>query len=132
VNQNEKIHVNVPFHFINEDIAKGVKLEGGVISHIMTEVDISCLPKDLPQFIEVDLENLELGHSIHLSDLKVPEGVEITALTHENDAAVTSIIKPKVQATEDVASSTDDSAAEDADSNEADSQDSDNEESEES
>ncbi|MFZ8988629.1 MAG: 50S ribosomal protein L25/general stress protein Ctc [Methylophilaceae bacterium] len=132
VNQNEKIHVNVPFHFINEDIAKGVKLEGGVISHIMTEVDISCLPKDLPQYIEVDLENLELGHSIHLSDLKVPEGVEITALTHENDAAVTSIIKPKVQATEDVASSTDDSAAEDADSNEADSQDSDNEESEES
>ena len=52
VNQNEKIHVNVPFHFINEDIAKGVKLEGGVISHIMTEVDIACLPKDLPQFIE--------------------------------------------------------------------------------
>jgi len=128
VNQNEKIHVNVPFHFINEDIAKGVKLEGGVISHIMTEVDISCLPKDLPQFIEVDLENLELGHSIHLSDLKVPEGVEITALTHENDAAVTSIIKPKA------ASSTDDSAAPaaDTDSNETDSEDSGNEESQES
>ena len=69
VNQNEKIHVNVPFHFINEDIAKGVKLEGGVVSHIMTEVNIFCLPKDLPQFIEVNLENLELGHTIHLSDL---------------------------------------------------------------
>jgi large subunit ribosomal protein L25 len=97
----------------------------------MTEVDISCLPKDLPQYIEVDIENLELGHTIHLSDLKVPEGVEITALTHENDAAVTSIIKPKVQASEDVATSADAGDA-DADSNETDSEDSGNEESQES
>jgi large subunit ribosomal protein L25 len=106
INANEKIHVNVPFHFLNEDIAKGVKLEGGVVSHIMTEVDISCLPKDLPQFIEVDLENLELGHSIHLSEIKVPEGVELTALTHDNDAAITSIVKPKVQAVEEPVAAT--------------------------
>ena len=101
VNQNEKIHVNVPFHFINEDIAKGVKLEGGVISHIMTEVDISCLPKDLPQFIEVNLEDLGLGESVHLSELKLPEGVELTALTEENDPAITTIAKPKVQKADD-------------------------------
>ena len=97
VNENEKIHVKVPFHFINEDVAKGVKLEGGVITHIVTEADIACLPKDLPQYIEVDLADLELGHSIHLSEIKLPEGIELTALTHGNDAAVTSIIKPKVK-----------------------------------
>ena len=97
VNENEKIHVKVPFHFINEDVAKGVKLEGGVITHIITEADIACLPKDLPQYIEVDLADLELGHSIHLSEIKLPEGIELTALTHGNDAAVTSIIKPKVK-----------------------------------
>jgi len=91
INANEKIHVNVPFHFLNEDIAKGVKLEGGVVSHIMTEVD---------------LENLELGHSIHLSEIKVPEGVELTALTHDNDAAITSIVKPKVQAVEEPVAAT--------------------------
>ena len=97
VNENEKIHVKVPFHFINEDVAKGVKLEGGVITHIVTEADIACLPKDLPQYIEVDLADLELGHSIHLSEIKLPAGIELTALTHGNDAAVTSIIKPKVK-----------------------------------
>ena len=97
VNQNQKINVSVPFHFINEDIAKGVKLDGGVISHIMTEVDIACLPKDLPQFIEVNLEDLGLGESVHLSEIKAPDGVEFTALSEENDPAITSIAKPKVQ-----------------------------------
>lgn len=122
VNQNEKIHVNVPFHFINEDVAKGVKLEGGVISHIMTEVDIACLPKDLPQFIEVNIEELGLGESVHLSELKLPEGVELTALTEENDPAITSIVKPKVQKVdEEVATSdeTDDDASDGESSTEA-------------
>lgn len=102
INENEKIHVKVPFHFINEDIAKGVKLDGGVITHIITEVDIACLPKDLPQFIEVDLTDLGLGHSIHLSEIKLPEGIELTTLTHGNDAAVTSIVKPKVKEEEPI------------------------------
>lgn len=122
VNQNEKIHVNVPFHFINEDVAKGVKLEGGVISHIMTEVDIACLPKDLPQFIEVNIEELGLGESVHLSELKLPEGVELTALTEENDPAITSIVKPKVQKVdEEVATSdeTNDDASDGESSTEA-------------
>lgn len=96
INENEKISVKVPFHFINEETAPGVKLEGGLISHIMTEIDISCLPKDLPQYIEVDMGALSIGDSIHLSEVKVPEGVELTTLSDENDPAITSISKPKV------------------------------------
>jgi|TARA_B110000977_G_scaffold92521_1_gene122579 large subunit ribosomal protein L25 len=102
INENEKISVKVPFHFINEETAPGVKLEGGLISHIMTEIDISCLPKDLPQYIEVDMGALSIGDSIHLSEVKVPEGVELTTLSDENDPAITSISKPKVVAEEAV------------------------------
>jgi len=96
INEKEKLHVKVPFHFINEETAPGVKLEGGIVSHIMTEVDIACLPKDLPQYIEVDLGALNMGESIHLSQIQIAEGIELTPLTHGNDAAVTSITKPKV------------------------------------
>ena len=111
INENQKLHVKVPFHFINEETAPGVKLEGGIISHIMTEVDIACLPKDLPQFIEVDLAELGLGESIHLSQIKIAEGIELTPLTHGNDAAVTSITKPRVVVeTEEVAAAEGDEA----------------------
>ena len=96
IDENKKLSVKIPFHFLNEDIAPGVKLEGGVVSHIMVDVDISCLPKDLPTYIEVDLVNLSIGDSIHLSEIKVPEGVELTALSEENDPIITSISKPKV------------------------------------
>ena len=102
INENEKISVKVPFHFINEETAPGVKLEGGLVSHIMTEIDISCLPKDLPQYIEVDLGELAMGESIHLSEVTVPEGVELTSLTDENDPAITSISKPKVVIEEEI------------------------------
>ena len=111
INENQKLHVKVPFHFVNEETAPGVKLEGGIISHIMTEVDIACLPKDLPQFIEVDLAELGLGESIHLSEIKIAEGIELTPLTHGNDAAVTSITKPRVVVeTEEVAAAEGDEA----------------------
>ena len=102
INENEKISVKVPFHFINEETAPGVKIEGGLVSHIMTEIDISCLPKDLPQYIEVDLGELAMGESIHLSEVTVPEGVELTSLTDENDPAITSISKPKVVVEEEI------------------------------
>ena len=102
INENEKISVKVPFHFINEETAPGVKLEGGLVSHIMTEIDISCLPKDLPQYIEVDLGELAMGESIHLSEVTVPDGVELTSLTDENDPAITSISKPKVVVEEEI------------------------------
>ena len=95
VSASEKIHVKVPFHFINEDVAPGVKQGGGIVGHVLTEADVSCLPKDLPEFIEVDLSNLEVGHSIHLSEIKVPAGVEFVQLSHGNDSAVVSIAKPR-------------------------------------
>jgi len=95
VSQTEKIHVKVPLHFVNGDIAPGVKTAGGIVAHILTEVDVSCLPKNLPEFIEVDLANLEAGHTIHLSEIKLPKGVEFVQLAHGNDAAVATIAKPR-------------------------------------
>jgi large subunit ribosomal protein L25 len=95
VSASEKIHVKVPFHFINEDVAPGVKLGGGNISHIQTEADISCLAKDLPEFIEIDLGNLETGHSVHLSEVKLPKGVEFVQLAHGDDAAIATLLKPR-------------------------------------
>ncbi len=95
VSATEKIHVKVPLHFVNAEIAPGVKLSGGIVAHILTEADVSCLPKDLPEFIEVDLAKLEAGHSIHLSEIKLPKGVEFVQLAHDNDAAVASIAIPR-------------------------------------
>ena len=95
VDPNQKIHVKVPFHFINADEAPGVKVGGGIVAHIMTEADVSCLAKDLPEFIEVDLASLEVGDSVHLSQIKLPKGVEFVALSHNNDAAVAAIAKTR-------------------------------------
>jgi large subunit ribosomal protein L25 len=95
VSATDKIHVKVPLHFINEDVAPGVKLGGGLITHIMTEADISCLAKDLPEFIEVDLSNLDVGQTIHLSQIKLPKGIEFVQLAHGDDSAVVSIAKPR-------------------------------------
>ncbi|MDB4041815.1 50S ribosomal protein L25/general stress protein Ctc [Methylophilaceae bacterium] len=96
IDENKKLNAKIPFHFLNQEIAPGVKLEGGIVSHIMIDVDISCLPKDLPAYIEVDLINLAIGDSIHLSEVKIPEGVELTGLSEENDPIITSVSKPKV------------------------------------
>jgi large subunit ribosomal protein L25 len=95
VNANEKVHVKIPFHFLHEDTAPGVKVGGGIVAHIMTEAEVSCLPKDLPEFIEVDLAALELGDSVHLSQITLPKGVEFVALSHGNDAAVAAIAKTR-------------------------------------
>lgn len=95
VSATEKIHVKVPFHFINADTAPGVKTGGGIVAHILTEADVSCLAKDLPEFIEVDLANLEMGQSVHLSEIKLAKGVEFVQLAHENDAAVAAITKTR-------------------------------------
>jgi len=80
IDAKQKIHVKVPLHFINAEISPAVKLSSAVISHVMSELEITCLPKDLPEFIDVDLANLEAGNTIHLSDLKLPQGV--TAALH--------------------------------------------------
>jgi large subunit ribosomal protein L25 len=75
VDPNQKIHMKVPLHFINAEIAPAIKLSGGIISHVMNEIDISCLPKDLPAFVEVDLSNMQVNTSFHVADLKLPAGV---------------------------------------------------------
>ena len=103
VSATEKIHVKVPFHFINADIAPGVKLGGGIVAHILTEADVSCLAKDLPEFIEVDVAALEVGQSLHLSQIKLPKGVEFVQLAHANDAAVAAIAKTRGSVADDAA-----------------------------
>lgn len=101
VDQNKKIHMKVPLHFINAEISPGVKTSGGIVSHVLTEVDISCLPKDLPEFISVDLSALAVGHSVHLADLKLPQGVEIPALTKGDNASVATVIIPRAVVAEE-------------------------------
>jgi large subunit ribosomal protein L25 len=93
VSDKQKINMNVPLHFIGEDIAPGVKTSGGLVSHQMTNVEIVCFAKDLPEFIEVDLSHLELNEAIHLSDLKLPNGVEIVGIEQgpEHDLPVARI-----------------------------------------
>jgi len=89
VDAKKKIHMKVPLHFINADIAPGVKSSGGIISHVLNELTIACLPAALPTSIEVDLATLALGHSIHVSDVKLPKGVEVAGHHHASDAVAT-------------------------------------------
>lgn len=96
VDAKKKMHIKVPLHFLNADIAPGVKQGGGKISHVMNELNITCLPADLPAFIEVDLAQLELGHSVHVSDLKLPKGVEVAAHgSHTGEAVVATVQVPR-------------------------------------
>ncbi len=80
--EDEEIRMNVPIHFIGEDKAPGVKQEGGTVSRLITEVEVVCLPRDLPEYIEVDISGLALDEMLHLSDIKVPDGVELVDLSH--------------------------------------------------
>ena len=103
VDSTRRIHVKVPLHFLNGDIAPGVKTGGGKVSHVMNELDVTCLPGNLPEFIEVDMGSMELGHSIHAAELKLPAGVELVAhVLHENPA-VAAITLPKGMKSDDVA-----------------------------
>ena len=103
VSKTHKLHTKVPIHFINEDTCVGVKPGGGIISRTMTELDISCLPADLPEFIELDVAAVEIGDILHISDIKLPSGVESVALSHgeEHDLPVFTVNKPKSAATEE-------------------------------
>lgn len=96
VDENRKIHMKVPLHFVNGEVSPAVKLNGAIVSHVTTEVDISCLPRDLPEFIEVDLSQLDVGHSIHVSALKMPSGVSV--VTHKTDPVVATAVVPRAQA----------------------------------
>lgn len=103
IDANQKIHMKVPLHFKNAEIAPGVKTAGGVVNHVMNEVDIVCLPAQLPEFIEVDLANLQAGHSIHVSELTLPQGVTLTNRVKMDDPPVATIVIPKVVAEEETA-----------------------------
>ncbi|WP_114649210.1 50S ribosomal protein L25/general stress protein Ctc [Pseudothauera hydrothermalis] len=97
VDATHKIHLKVPLHFINGENSPAVKLGGGMISHVLNELDVRCLPGDLPEFIEVDLGALEADQSIHASQIKLPKGVEL--VTHgEGDPVVVTVLKAKGEA----------------------------------
>lgn len=99
VDATHAIHQKVPLHFINADTAIGVKIGGGIVSHAMNDIDVTCLPQDLPTFIEVDLTNLEAGHTLHVSQLVFPKGVK--PVTHgDDDPVVVAITVKKAVAAE--------------------------------
>ncbi len=100
VDANKKIHMKVPLHFVNAEVSPGVKIAGGIAQHVMNELEITCLPKDLPEFIEVDLSSLQAGHSMHLSALSLPPGVE-AVVTKGEDPTVATIVIPKVKTEEE-------------------------------
>jgi large subunit ribosomal protein L25 len=94
VSADRKLRVHIPLRFVNEASSRGVKQQGGMVSHALIDIEVACLPRDLPEFIEVDLTDLGIGEALHLSDLKLPAGVELA--THvvpgsEQDAIVASI-----------------------------------------
>ncbi len=97
VDTTHKIHMKVPLHFINEESAPGVKIGGGQISHYITSVEVECLASNLPEYLTVDLAGLQLGESIHLSQLAMPEGVVLTLMAHggKDDQPVVSIEGPQ-------------------------------------
>jgi len=92
VSKDKKIHMKVPLHFVNAEKSPGVKEQAGVVSHVLNELDITCLPDDLPEFIEVDLVNLSVGKSVHARDLVLPKGVESTLHKDENPVVATCIL----------------------------------------
>jgi len=103
VSERETLTMRVPLHFVNEDRCVGVKTGGGIVSHLMSDLEIVCLPKDLPEYIEVDIEQLEIGQSIHLSELELPLGVQIASVLHGGDdsLAVVSLHLPRGAASDE-------------------------------
>jgi large subunit ribosomal protein L25 len=99
---DKKIHMRVPLHFVNEQNSPGVKVAGGLVQHVISDLEVSCLPKDLPEFIEVDLGELQAGHSLHLSSLKMPAGVEAIVPKGE-DPTVATVVIPRVMTAEEEA-----------------------------
>ena len=98
VDESAALTIRIPVHFLNEEDCIGVKQEGGVIARLMTEIEITCLPKDLPESIEVDVANLSVGDAVHLADLVLPDGVEITSMTSGGDgaAAIVQVATPRM------------------------------------
>jgi len=92
VDANSKVHKKIPLHFVNVEVSPAVKLHAAIVSHVVTEVEVTCAPQMLPEFITVDLANLDIGQSLHVSDLQVPEGV--TIVTHGKNRTLVSVQVP--------------------------------------
>ncbi len=103
VDKNKKIHMKVPLHYINADICVGVKVGGGVVQHIINDLDILCLPDDLPEYIEVDVTNLAVAHSMHVNDLVFPKGVEPIPRQKKENPGVVTVQLPKEAPAEETA-----------------------------
>ncbi|MGE3921143.1 MAG: 50S ribosomal protein L25/general stress protein Ctc [Gammaproteobacteria bacterium] len=101
ISAHEKLTMNVPLHFLNQDQAPGAKQDGGVIAHTITSVEVSCLPDDLPEYLQIDIGEMKLDETKHLSDIKLPKGVEIVALMHNDDKPVVSIHLPRAMKEEE-------------------------------
>lgn len=100
VDANQKMHLKVPLHFVNAEVSPAVKLSGGMITHVLNEIDVQCLPGNLPEFIEVDLKDLTADQSVHLSQLNLPQGVELVA-HGDSDPVVVTVLKTKGGAEEE-------------------------------
>jgi large subunit ribosomal protein L25 len=103
VSKDKKIHMKVPLHFVNAEQSPGVKEQGGIASHVLNELDITCFPDDLPEFIEVDLSSLTVGHSLHVRELALPKGVELALHKSENPVVATVVIPSLVVEEEEAA-----------------------------
>lgn len=107
INENQAIRVRVPLHFVNQDKSPAGKTSGVVVSHAMTDIEVSCLPKDLPEYLEIDLIELNLGDIVHMSDIKLPDGVEIPELKfgkeHDHPVVTAQEIREEVEETPEVA-----------------------------
>jgi len=102
VSKDKKIHMKVPLHFVNAEVSPGVKEQGGVVNHVLNELDIVCFPDDLPEFIEIDLGGLSVGHSLHVREVPMPKGVEL-ALSKDEDPVVATVVVPALVTEEEEA-----------------------------
>jgi large subunit ribosomal protein L25 len=110
IDENRRIHMKVPLHFANEDVSPAVKISGALVSHVLNDINIACLPKDLPEFVEVDLSNLAVGQSLHASGLKLPPGV--TLVSHGKlDPVVATAVMPRAHTETEEAAATETTAA---------------------
>ena len=105
IDKKKPIHVVVPIHALNTEDCVGVRLDGGMVTQVATEIEVVCLPKNLPEYLEIDVLDLHLGETLHLSEIKMPEGVEIVALTfgEDHDTGVISVVKTREEIIEDEA-----------------------------
>ncbi|MEJ0002696.1 MAG: 50S ribosomal protein L25/general stress protein Ctc [Pararobbsia sp.] len=101
VDPSKKLHTKVPLHFMNQEASKAVKFGGAVLTHVMNEVEVACLPGNLPEFIEVDLAEVEIGKSLHVKDLKLPQGVELSQHLDQENPVFLSVTVPAAVVSEE-------------------------------